>query len=126
MNPFNLARISLPLLFVLLAGVSCDRASKPPAPLPLEQLPAALEKAFIKAEPATKELAGSVAASVRSQEYPKAYFNLQELVSKSSLSREQADVISRGMLTVHDALQAAQEKGDAAAAQTLQSHRQNR
>jgi hypothetical protein len=89
-------------------------------------LPAALEKAFSKAEPDTKDLAGSVAASVRSQDYAKAYLDLQNLVGKPKLSREQADVTARGMLTVHDALQSAQAQGDAAAAQTLQSHRQNR
>jgi len=126
MNSFNLPRILFSLLFVLLAGSSCERASKPPAPLPLDQLPAAFEKAFSKAEPETKGLAGSVAAAVRSQDYPKAYLDLQTLVGKPRLSREQADVTTRGMLTVHDALQSAQEKGDAAAAQTLQYNRQNR
>ena len=114
------------LLFVLLAGSSCDRASKPLPPLPLEQLPAALEKAFSKAEPDTKDLAGSVATAVRTQDYPKAYSGLQDLVGKSGLSREQTDVTTRGMLTVHDALQSAQAKGDAAAGQTLERHRQNR
>ena len=126
MNSFNLPRILFSLLFVLLAGSSCDRASKPLPPLPLDQLPAALEKAFNKAEPDTKELAGSVAASVRSQDYAKAYLGLQTLVGKPNLSREQADVTTRGTLTVHQALQEAQEKGDAAAAQTLEYQRKNR
>ena len=67
---WRLPGILFPLLLLLLAGSSCDRAGKPPAPLPLEQLPAALEKAFSKAEPDTKELAGSIAAAVRSQDYP--------------------------------------------------------
>ena len=126
MKAFNLPSILFSLLFVLLAGSSCDRASKPLPPLPLDQLPAALEKAFSKAEQDTKDLAGSVAASVRSQDYAKAYLDLQNLAGKSNLSREQADVTTRGALTVHQALQEAQEKGDAAAAQTLQYNRQNR
>lgn len=126
MNLFNLLRISFALLFVLLAGSSCDRASKPLPPLPLDQLPAALEKAFSKAETDTKDLAGSAAASVRAQDYAKAYPDLQNLAGKPNLSREQADVTTRGSLTVHQALQEAQEKGDAAAAQTLQYNRQNR
>ncbi|MEI7940333.1 MAG: hypothetical protein WCK27_26930 [Verrucomicrobiota bacterium] len=126
MNLFNLLRISFALLFVLLAGSSCDRTSKPLPPLPLEQLPAALEKAFSKAETDTKDLAGSVAAAVRAQDYAKAYPDLQNLAGKSNLSQEQADVTTRGSLTVHQALQQAQEKGDAAAAQTLQYNRQNR
>ncbi len=120
MNSFNLPRDFFSLLFVLLAGSSCDRASKPLPPLPLDQLPAALEKAFSKAEPDTKDLAGSVAASVRSQDYAKAYVGLQSLVGKPNLSQEQADVTTRGTLTVHHALQSAQAQGDAAAAQMLQ------
>ena len=39
----------------------------------------------------------------------------------AKLSREQTDVTARGMLTVREALEAAQAKGDAAAAQTLQN-----
>ena len=126
MNVFNLPRILCSLLFVLLAGSSCDRASKPPAPLPLDQLPAALEKAFSKSEPDTRDLVGSIAASVRSQDYPKAYLGLQTLVGKSKLSREQGDVTARGMLTVNEALQEAEAKGDAVAAQTLQNLRRDK
>jgi hypothetical protein len=126
MKAFNLVGIWLSLLFVLLAGSSCDRASKPLPPLPLDQLPAALEKAFGTAAPDIKDLASSVAASVRSQDYAKAYPDLQILAGKPNLSREQADVTTRGSLTVHQALQEAQEKGDAAAEQTLQHNRQNR
>jgi hypothetical protein len=114
------------LLLVLLACSSCDRASKAPAPLPLEQLPAALEKAFSKAEPGTKELAGAVAASVRSQDYSKAFLDLQNLVGKPKLNREQADMAARSMFTVHEALEAAQAKGDATAAQTLEFQRKNK
>ena len=116
----------LSLLLVLLACSSCDRDSKAPAPLPLDQLPAALEKAFSKAEPGTKELAGAVAASVRSQDYPKAFLDVQNLVAKPKLSREQADVAARSMLTVHEALETAQAKGDTTAAQTLEIQRKNK
>jgi hypothetical protein len=126
MKVFNLFRSLSLLLFVLLAASSCDRASKPLPPLPVDQLPGALEKAFSKAESDTKELASSVVASVRSQDYAKAYGDLQALVGKPKLSREQKDVTARGMITVHDALEAAQANGDAAAAQTLQYNRQNR
>jgi hypothetical protein len=123
---WRLPGILFSLLLLLLAGSSCDRASKPPAPLPLDQLPAALEKAFSKAEPDTKELAASIAAAVRSQDYPKAYLGLQNLVGKPKLSREQADVTARAMLTAHDALQAAQGNGDTTAAQTLEVQRKNK
>jgi hypothetical protein len=126
MNSLNLPKTWFALLFVLLVGASCNRSPKPPVPLPLEQVPAALEKAFTKAEPEAKELAALIATSVRSQDYSKAYLGLQDLVGKAKLSREQADVTSRGMLSVHEALQSAQAKGDAAAAQTLDFQRQNK
>jgi hypothetical protein len=120
MKAFHFTGVLFSLLFVL-AGSSCDRASKPLPPLPLDQLPASLEKAFTKAEADTKELAGSVVASVHSQDYAKAYLSLQSLLGKPDLSREQKDVTARGMITVHNALEAAQANGDAAAAQTLQT-----
>ena len=121
MNSSNLIRILCSLLFVLLAGSGCDRASKPLPPLPLDQLPAALEKAFTKAETETRNLAGSAVASIRSQDYANAHLSLQTLLGKPNLSREQKDATARGMITVHDALESAQAKGDAAAAQTLQN-----
>jgi hypothetical protein len=122
----NLSGLRFFLLFLLLAGGGCNQASKPPAPLPLEQLPAALDKAYSKAAPDTKDLAVAVSAAVQSQDYSKAYVGLQSLLGKSGLTREQADVTTRGMLSVHDALQAAQAKGDAAAAQTLEVQRRDK
>lgn len=121
MNSFNLPKILFSLLLVLLATSGCDRASKPLPLLPLDQLPAALEKAFTKAEAETKDLAGSVVASVSSKDYAKAYLDLQTLLGKPNLSREQKDVTARGMITVHLALETAQANGDAGAAQTLQN-----
>jgi hypothetical protein len=126
MTSFNLTKILFSLLLVLLATSACDRASKPLPPLPLDQLPAALEKAFSKAETEDKELAGSVATSVRSQDYVKASLSLQTLLGKPKLSREQTDVTARGMLTVRAALESAQAKGDAAAAQTLQNQQRDK
>jgi hypothetical protein len=123
---WRLPGIWFSLLLVLMACSSCDRATKAPAPVPLEQLPAALEKVFSKADPGTKELAGSVAASVRSQDYPKAYLDLQALVGQPKLSREQGDLAARSMFTVHEALQAAQAKGDPTAAQALEIQRRDK
>jgi hypothetical protein len=121
MNSFRISNILFPLLMVLLAGSGCDKSSKPLPPLPLDQLPAALEKAFTQGEAETKELAGSVVASVRSQDYAKASASLQALLGRPNLTREQKDVTARGMITVHNALEAAQASGDTSAAQTLQT-----
>ena len=126
MNSFNLSRVLFPLFLVLIAGPGCDPAKKQLPPLPLDQIPAALEKAFSKAEAENKELADSVAACVRSQDYSKAYASLEALLSKPKLNREQSEVTARSILTVNQALLEAQQKGDEAAAQALQYNQKNR
>jgi hypothetical protein len=123
---WRLLKNVFPVLLVLLAGPGCDPATKQLPPLALDQVPAALEKAFSKAETETKELADSVAAFVRAQDYSKAYVSLETLLGKPKLSREQSQVTARSILTVNQALQEAQQKGDAAAAETLQYNQKNR
>jgi hypothetical protein len=120
------AKITLALGFALCCGVSCNRSSAPPAPLPPEQLAAAVEKAFAKAKPETKELANQAVAAFQAQDYPKAYAGLQNLASKPGLSKEQTRVTASGLLTVNGLLQAAQAAGDAKAAETIKYHRANK
>jgi hypothetical protein len=126
MKPFHTPRNLFLLLLGLWAGSGCDKASKPLAPLPLDQLPAALDKAFSTADAETRDLAGSAAASVRSQDYVKAFASMRALLDKPQLNREQNEVAARGMLGVRAAVETAQAKGDATAAQTLQYDQKNR
>lgn len=123
MTPLSLKSITVALLFVLTLGVGCNRTSPPPTPLALEELPAALDKAFGTAKPDLKDLANQVVAAVQAGDYSKAFLTIQTLASRPGLTKEQLSVTSRATLTVNGLLESAQAKGDAKAAQTLKTYR---
>ena len=123
MNSPTFLRIGFGLLLTLLSVAGCYRSSAPPAPLPVEQMPAALEQAFSQAQPEPKELANEVAASVKAQDYAKALVELKLLGGTPQLTREQAGVTTRGLLTLNTLLQAAQGRGDEKAAAVLKYQR---
>ena len=122
----NLKRIALALLLVATFGVGCNRSSPPPTPLSVEELPAALQKAFSKTKPDVKALADQIVASVQAQDYSKAFLTMQNLASQPGLTKEQVSVTSRATLTLNSLLQAAQTKGDPQAAQTLKTYRRDK
>jgi hypothetical protein len=126
MTSLRINLIGLALLLPLLFGAGCDRASAPPTPLAVEELPAAFEKAFTKAKPEAKELASQVVAAVQAKDYSKAFQGLQTLRSQPDLTKEQTGVMSRGLLTVNTLLQAAQAQGDAKAAETIKVYQQTK
>ena len=123
MKTESLSTLALALLLTLLSAAGCYRSSEPPAPLPLEQLPAALEQAFAQAQSEPKDLANEVAASVKAQDYAKALVALKLLGGTPQLSREQASVTTRGLLTLNTLLREAQGKGDEKAAAVLKYQR---
>jgi len=110
-------------IFLLLCACSCRRADGPPPPLTLEQLPAAVEKAFAQAKPEANEKVKDLLAALREKDYSKALMALQALSAVPGLNRSQADVAGAGLITLNNALQEAQSQGDQTAAQTLQSYR---
>ena len=114
------------LLFALMLGLGCNKRVSPPTPLPIEQLPTVLQKAFSKAKPDVKDLANEVAAALQAPDYGKAFNGLQNLLCKPGLTKEQLNVTTRGSLTVNTLLQSAQASGDAKAAQTLKAYRINK
>ena len=126
MKPLYVASICNVLLFLLLVAVGCSKSSSPLAPLSVEQLPSAMEKAFSKAKPGVKELADQVIASVKTQDYPRAFQGLQNLSMAPGLTKEQSSVAARGMLTVNSLLQSAESKGDQKASATLDNYRRTK
>jgi hypothetical protein len=127
MRIFQITKLGFALALVLTFAVACDRsASAPPAPLAIEQVPAALQKAFSKAKPEAKELVTQVVNALQAQDYPKAFLSVQTLASRSGLDKEQQSVTSRAVLAVNTLLQTAQTKGDSQAAETLKSYRINK
>ena len=127
MTYFRLIRFSLPLLLAPFLSGGCDRTSSgPPAPLPIEQVPAALQKAFSNAKSENKDLASQVVTTLQAQDFPKAFYQIQNLASRPGLNKEQQSVTSRAVLTLNTFLQSAQSKGDAQAAETLKTYRVNK
>ncbi len=123
MKQLNVGSVCLAVVLGLTLGVGCNRSTPPPTPLPAQEIPAALEKAFNKAKPDTKDLANQVAAAVQAQDYSKAFLAIQSLANRPGLSKDQVFVTSRATLTVNSLLQTAETKGDKKAAQTLKSYR---
>ena len=119
-------RNTLALLSLIICSLGCEPKASMPAPLPVAELPGALEKAFRVAPAEAKDLAGQVVALVRAQDYPKAHPQLMALAATPKLTREQVDVTARGLITLNELLQAAQAQGDQKAAETLQTYRINK
>jgi hypothetical protein len=127
MKQLLMAKTSLALLLALTFAVACKQESSAPAPLPIEQVPAALLKAFTKAKPEAKELVNQIVGALQAQDYSKAYLELQNLAARSGLDKEQQSITGRSVLTVNGLLQqAAQTKGDTKAAETLKTYRINK
>jgi len=124
MRRYHINAVVFALLLVLLAAMGCNKSSS--SPLPVEQLPSALEKAFSKAKPELKGLAEEIGSSLQTQDYPKAFLALQGLSATPGLTRKQQSIASRGMLTVNSLLQSAQAKGDEKADATLKYYRSNK
>ena len=110
----------------ILAVAGCNRTVSPPTPVPIQQLPAALDKAFTKAKPDAKDLAKQIGDLVRTQDYGRAFFAMQNLVAKPGLNDDQQEVATGGLLTLNTLMQEAQAKGDAKAAEALKYYRENK
>jgi hypothetical protein len=119
-------RVGFALLFVLLVAGGCSKSDSPLPPLALNELPAALEKAFSKAQPEAKELANQVVKAVQSQDYPRAFEDIQSLAIAPGLTSEQVSTVARSRLTINELLQSAEAKGDEKAASTLENYRRTK
>lgn len=118
--------INFALMVIATIGIGCDKAAVPPEPLTVEEVPAAMEKAFSSAKPEIKELASQFVALVKAKDYPKAFGAMQGLIGKPGLTKEQASVSSRASLTLNSLLQEAQAAGDQKAATTIKSYQFNK
>ena len=111
------------LILLLLVAPGCSDSSSPPTPLTVEELPSVMLRAFSKAKPESKELANQVVAAVQTNGYAEAHLDLQSLSDAPGLTKEQATVVGRAMITVGGLLQAAAAKGDEQAAEAVQLYR---
>jgi hypothetical protein len=123
MKQLLIAQFTAVFLLLALGVFGCKPKDTMPAPLPADQLPAAMQKAFASAPAPAKTAANEVVAAVEAKDYAKALTQLQQLAIMPKLSREQSSVTGRAVITVNELLQAAQAQGDQKAAQTLQNYR---
>ena len=119
-------RNTLALLLLIICSLGCKPKASMPTPLPVAELPTALEKAFLAAPAEVKDPASQVVSLVKAQDYAKAHAQLVALGTTPKLTREQLEVTARGVLTLNELLQAAQAQGDQNAAQALETYRRTK
>ncbi|MCX6926552.1 MAG: hypothetical protein NT154_25585 [Verrucomicrobia bacterium] len=112
--------------FVLLSAAGCSRASAPPTPLPAEQIPAAMQKAFAKAGTEVKDLVAELEKALNSKDYLVAYERVQLICNLAEATKEQRLVSTRAMLTLTTLLQTAQAQGNQDAAAVLKLQQRSR
>ena len=114
----------LSLIFGIGFVLGCSKETAPPPPLTAADLPTAFNKAFATAKPDAKQLANQVVSEVQAQNYSQAFNDLQPLINRPDLTKDQMSVATRGVATMQTALQtAAQSQGDTKADETLRTYR---
>lgn len=108
---------------VMVCAVGCGHRTSVPEEIAVEEVPGALDNAFVKAEPGTRQLVRQVTGNLNAQNYPLAYRQLQSLSSRSGLTPQQSQMAARALLSVNQRLQAAQRQGDPMAANELKRYR---
>jgi len=96
----------------LLAGCSGGR----PAPLSLDEIPAAFQKAFQNAKEETRAVALGVAKQVEKRQLGPAAFQLQNMLADRSLTKDQNSLVARALVSVNATLDKQIEAQEAAVA----------
>ncbi len=117
---------------MLLGGVAlfalgaCSKSEGPPPALSLQELPSALQAAFPKPKPEFQGPLEVTLAALQTNGYPEAFEGLRALSTAPGLTKKQNQVTAAGLLTINNALQEAQSRGDAQAAQALQFYHKSK
>jgi hypothetical protein len=102
--------VAMWLAVSLLAG--CKPNNTPPTPLPVQQIPAEMNKAFTRAKPETKQIVDKMLAALESKDYPAAYQFGQYISGTPGITKGQLFVTARAMLEINSLLKEASTKGD--------------
>ncbi len=111
---------------LLLTLPACSKSEGPPPALSLQELPSALQAAFPKAKPEFQGPLEVTLAALQTNGYPEAFEGLRALSTAPGLTKKQNQVTAAGLLTINNALQEAQSRGDAQAAQALQFYHKSK
>jgi hypothetical protein len=109
--------------FAFIGCAGCSDHPAPPAPLAAEQIPAAMDSAFAKAAPESRQTADEIVAAWQKQDKERAIVQLQGLCAQPQLTPAQRVAATRTMMAMRQQLQAAAANGDAYAADLLQKMR---
>lgn len=113
-------------LVAVLGALGCNRTPGPPPPLPAEQIPVEMQKAFAKSSTEVKDLIAEIERALSSKDYPAAYQRVQVICNLPEATPEQRQVSTRALLTLNALLQAAQAQGDQGAAAVLKQQQRSR
>jgi hypothetical protein len=122
----NTARIPCCLFGLLLATAlvsGCSEEKSPVTPIALEEVPAALSKAFASGKAEAKETSGQTVVAVQAKDYAKAATLLEKLRQRPDLTPQQGRTVAGAAMSVHAALVEAEAKGDQQAADVLKMQR---
>lgn len=92
-------------LLIFASALLCGCGSKPPPPLAIEEVPAALRKEFASAKTFVKKSAETIAQQVTKEEYAPASVQLQALTANTDITESQRDIASRALVAVNLKLQ---------------------
>ena len=109
-------------LALLAVASGCGKKSVASGPLPVEQVPQALETAFKNAAPETSRAANEAVSAVRDQD-PGALTDLQELAARADLDEKQRIAATRAMAAYLQKLREAAEKGDKKSEEAIEHYR---
>jgi hypothetical protein len=108
-------------VLALLGG--CGKNTVAEAPLPLGEVPAAVQSAFQQSPEEVRVIAGEVITAMEGREESAAFLNLAELSERPELTPEQRRAVARSLAALQEQVQAAAAKGDKKAEQALEQYR---
>jgi hypothetical protein len=108
-------------LLSLLGG--CGKSTVAEAPLPLGEVPAAVQSAVQQSPEEVRAIAGEVITAMEGREESAAFLNLAELSERPELTPEQRRAVARSLAALQEQVQAAAAKGDKKAEQALEQYR---
>jgi hypothetical protein len=111
---------------VLSLATGCGERNQAPTPMPLEQIPAALQSVAQNADADVKAKAAAAIAALKGTNVTQALFLVQALANRTDLTSQQQETIARCLLTVVAQVQSSATNGNEEAAAAIQYRRESK
>jgi len=125
-SPLWLSKLFLLLLGTTILLNACKPQNAAPSPLSADEIPNAMQKAFAKSKPETKQLVDKMLMALQAKDYPGAYQIAQNISQDPGLSKEQLLINARAMLGINELLKNASAGGDESASAFINFQKHNR